>query len=368
MSPAAPLYRSNWGQIEYRFADGQYDPLPALAMDLIGRHVAVIIFAGARNPSEEPAWRSLRASNIPIVFNGVGDPVGSGLVSSFNRPGGNITGIVPLNTLMGKHMGLLHELVPDAKTIAVLANNPQTLQSVNPQTLQSYNDEARKSAATLGVQLFFLFARSEGEIDAAFAAMNQQRAEALVVVTSPFFVTRAKLIASLADRYRLPAIYSRREYAEAGGLMSYGYDVADGYRLMGGYAGRILKGDKPADLSVFQPTKFPLVINLKTAKAVGITVPATLLALANEVIETPHASIAANSSRSSAARRHGRSRHTRSRATGCGASACSCRSTKTIPSRSVASLRSRRRLRAWVGPMAATCGWTFVGRALTPVG
>jgi putative ABC transport system substrate-binding protein len=263
--------------IEYRFADGQGDRLPALAMDLTARHVAAIVYVGAGSPPADATWRPLRASNIPIVFNGPGDPVDSGLVSSFNRPGGNITGIVPLNTLMGKFMGLLHELVPHAKTIAVLAGNPQTL--------QPYNDEARESAATLGAQLFFLFADAEGEIDAAFGAMNQQRAEALVVTTSPFFVTRAKLIASLASRYRLPAIYARREFAEAGGLMSYGYDVADGYRLLGVYAGRILKGDKPADLPVFQPTKFELVINLKTAKAVGITVPPTLHALADEIIE-----------------------------------------------------------------------------------
>ena len=254
--------------IEYRFADGQYDRLPALAMDQIGRHVAVIIFAGARSPSVEPAWRPLRASNIPIVFNGVGDAVGSGLVSSFSRPGGNITGIVPLNTLMGKFMGLLHELVPDAKTIAVLTNHPQGQQSAK--------DQAREPAATLRVQLLFLLAGSEGEIDAAFAAMKQQRAEALVVPTSPFFVTRAKLIASLAGRYRLPAIYARREYAEAGGLMSYGFDVADGYRLMGGYAGRILKGEKAGDLPVFQPTKFELVINRKTAKALELEIPLVL--------------------------------------------------------------------------------------------
>ena len=211
--------------IEYRFADGQSDRVPALAMDLTGRHVAVIIYAGAGGNPEDAVWRPLRASNIPIVFNGAGDPVRSGLVSSYNRPGGNITGIVPLNVLMGKHMGLLHEVVPNAKTIAVL---------VRSQSMQLVKDEAREPAATLGVQLLFLIANSEGEIDAAFAAMNQQRAEALVVVTSPFFVTRAKLIASLAGRYRLPAIYARREYAEAGGLMSYGYDVADGYRLLGG--------------------------------------------------------------------------------------------------------------------------------------
>jgi putative tryptophan/tyrosine transport system substrate-binding protein len=267
--------------IEYRFADGQYDRLLALGTDLIGRHVAVIFFAAGSPEVGSPyyeAWRLLRSSNIPIVFNGGGspDPVRSGLVSSFNRPGGNITGIFPLNTLMGKFLGLLHELVPDAKTIAVLANLQGNVQR---------RDEDRELAATLGVQLLFFTAGSEGEIDAAFAAMNQQRAEALVVITSPFFVTRAKLIASLAGRYRVPAIYPRREFAEAGGLMSYGYDVADGYRLLGGYAGRILKGEKAGDLPVFQPTKFELVINLKTAKAIGFEIPVKVLALADEVIE-----------------------------------------------------------------------------------
>ena len=222
--------------IEYRFSDGQRDRLPALAMDLIGRHVAVIIYAGAADPPEDAVWQPLRASNIPIVFNGSSDPVRSGLVSSFNRPGGNITGIFPLNTLMGKFMGLLRELAPDAKTIAVLGNIQQQRQQV-------IKDQAREPAATLGVQpLFFLFAdSSEGEIDAAFAVMKQQRAEALVVPTSPFFVTRAKLIAALAARHALPAMYARREFAAAGGLMSYGYDVGDGYRQMGNYAGRILK-------------------------------------------------------------------------------------------------------------------------------
>jgi putative tryptophan/tyrosine transport system substrate-binding protein len=264
--------------IEYRFADGQYDRLLALGTDLIGRQVAVIVFAGASRP-EGPfyeAWRLLRASNIPIVFAAGDDPVRSGLVSSFNRPGGNITGLFSLNVLMGKHMGLLHELVPDAKTIAVL------LRSQNNQLAK---DETREPAATLGVQVLFFPAGTEGEIDDAFAAMNQQRAEALVVVTNVFFVTRAKLIASLAGRYRVPAIYARREFAEAGGLMSYGYDVADGYRRLGGYAGRILKGEKAGDLPVFQPTKFELVINLKTAKALGFEIPAKVLALADEVIE-----------------------------------------------------------------------------------
>jgi putative ABC transport system substrate-binding protein len=264
--------------IEYRFADGQRDRVPSLAMDLIGRHIGVIMYAGAGDPPEDAAWRPLRASNIPIVFNGSRDPVRSGLVSSFNRPGGNITGIFPLNTLMGKFMGLLHELVPSAKTIAVLGAN-------DPQATQFLKDQAREPAATLGVQPLFLFASAEGEIDTAFAAMNHQRAEALVVTTNPFFVTQARLIASLAGRYRLPAIYARREYAEAGGLMSYGYDIADGYRLLGVYAGRILKGDRPADLPVFQPTKFEFIINVRTAKVLGLTVPPTLLTIADEVIE-----------------------------------------------------------------------------------
>jgi putative ABC transport system substrate-binding protein len=177
---------------------------------------------------------------------------------------------------MGKFMGLLHEVVPDAKTIAVLYGGRE------PQLVK---DEAREPAARLGVQVLFFTAGTEGEIDAAFAAMKQQRAEALVVITSPFFVTRAKLIAALAARHGLPAIYARREFAEAGGLMSYGYDVADGYRLLGVYAGRILKGEKAGDLPVFQPTKFELVINLKTAKAIGFEIPVKVLALADEVIE-----------------------------------------------------------------------------------
>jgi putative ABC transport system substrate-binding protein len=223
--------------IEYRFADGQTDRLPALAEDLTGRHVAVIIYAGAGGNSEDAVWRPLRASNIPIVFAAGGsDPVRSGLVSSFNRPRGNITGIFSLNVLMGKHMGLLHELAPDAKTIAVL------LRSQNNQLVK---DEAREPAASLRVQLLFFPAGSDGEIDAAFAAMNQQRVEALVVATNVFFVTRAKLIASLARRYRLPAMYARREFAEAGGLMSYGYDVADGYRRLGGMPAGFSRAKRP---------------------------------------------------------------------------------------------------------------------------
>jgi putative ABC transport system substrate-binding protein len=181
--------------------------------------------------------------------------------------------------LMGKHMELLHELVPGAKTIAVLVTSQYS------PAAHLVKEQARAPAAALGVQLLFLLAGSEHEIEMAFAAMNEQRAEALLVVTSPFFLTRAKLIASLAGRYRVPAIYPRREFAEAGGLMSYGYDVADGYRLLGGYAGRILNGEKAGDLPVFQPSKFELVINLKTAKVLGLEVSPSLIASTDTVIE-----------------------------------------------------------------------------------
>ena len=264
--------------IEYRFADGQYARLPALATDLIRRQVAVIVYAGARNPSNpDSAWQQLRASQIPIVFNTGQDPVRAGLVASFNRPGGNITGISTLvNLLTGKSLGLLHELVPNARTIALLHSALSLNTAVN---------DARAATATLGLQLIVLNADTNSEIDAAFATLNQQRADAMVVATSPFFVTRAKQIAALVASHRLPAIYARREFAEAGGLMSYGYDVGDGYRQMGNYAGRILKGDKAGDLPVFQPTKFELVINLKTAKALGVMVPTTLITISDELIE-----------------------------------------------------------------------------------
>ena len=264
--------------IEHRFADGQYDRLPALAADLTGRQVAVIAFAGARGTIVDAAWRQLRASNIPIVFNSGIDPVLSGFVSSLNRPGGNVTGIYSLvGVLTAKNLGLLHDLVPKAKTVAMLAD-AAGLDAVAVKDI-------REAAAPLGLKLIILSANTEGEIEAAFASLDQQRADAMIVPTNPFFVTRAKLIAALAARHGLPAIYARREFAAAGGLMSYGYDVADGYRQMGNYAARILKGDKPADLPVVQPTRFQLVINLKTAKALGLTIPETLLATADEVIQ-----------------------------------------------------------------------------------
>ena len=259
--------------IEYRFSNGQYDRLPALMTELTSRQVSVLVVAGVAGT----VAGQMRASQIPIVFNVGGDPVRAGLVASINRPGGNITGIFVSLVRTGKNFGLLHELVPDAKTVATL---------VDATTTDSLRlTEAREAAATLGVQLRVLVAGSDSELDSAFATLNRERADAMVVTTSPFFVSRAKQIVALVARYRVPAIYARRQYAEAGGLMSYAYDLPDGYRQMGNYAARILKGTKPADLPVLQPTKFELVINLKTAKALGLTVPPTLLALANEVIE-----------------------------------------------------------------------------------
>jgi putative tryptophan/tyrosine transport system substrate-binding protein len=263
--------------IEYRFADGQSDLLPALGADLTSRQVAVIVFAGGLGAEE--VLRFVGASQIPIVLN-VGPAIDL-LVSSYNHPGGNITGINSfVGSLTTKNMSLLHELVPNAKTIALLRGTSVTA-LFQPQV----EDQAREAAATLGLQLLVLDAGTDGEIDAVFVAVNRQRPDAMLVASTPFFVTRAKQIAALAARQGVPAIYSRREYAEAGGLISYGYDVADGYRQIGKYADRILGSEKAGDLPVFQPTKFELVINLKTAKALGLTVPPTLLAVADEVIE-----------------------------------------------------------------------------------
>jgi putative ABC transport system substrate-binding protein len=265
--------------IEYRFADGRYDRLLALAADLAGRRVAVIVFGGVVSSDQEMV-RFMRASQIPIVFAAGADPVRAGLVSSLNRPGGNMTGVYSLAAeMMGKQLGLLHELVPNAKTIALL---------LDPGIGQGQGQgprDAREGAATLGLQLLVLNAATEGEIDAAFAAANRQPPAAMAVATSPFFITRAKQIAALAARHGVPAIYARREYTAAGGLMSYGIDVADGYRQIGNYAGRILKGSKPADLPVVQATRFEFIINLKTAKALGIEIPPKLLLLSDEVIE-----------------------------------------------------------------------------------
>jgi putative ABC transport system substrate-binding protein len=247
--------------------------------DLAQRKVGVIVFAGF-GPIEELV-QQVRASSIPIVFITGIDPVRTALVASLNRPGGNVTGVTTLSReLLGKQLGLLRDLVPKAATIAALVD-PETLRILQPNALR----EARDVAAALGQKLLVLEARTADEIDAQFASLDREPADAMLVVVSPFFLTRAGQIAALATRRSIPAIYFRREFADAGGLMSYGYDVANGYRELGRYAGRILNGEKPADLPVIQPTKFGLVINLKAAKAINFEIPPLVGALADEVIE-----------------------------------------------------------------------------------
>jgi putative ABC transport system substrate-binding protein len=263
--------------IEYRFADGRYDRLPAT--DLTQRKVGVIVFAAL--VAVEELLRQVRASPIPIVIGFGLDPVRVGLVASMNRPGGNVTGVKSFGAeVSGKQLGLLHDLVPKAATIAALFD-PRESEDSNPIWLR----DARDAAATLGEKLLVLEASTEEEIDAQFASLDREPADAMLVIYSPFFLTRAGQIAALAARHRIPAIYFRREFAEAGGLMTYGNNAAEGYREMGRYAGRILNGEKPADLPIIQPTKFELVINLKAAKATNLEIPPLVRALADEVIE-----------------------------------------------------------------------------------
>jgi putative ABC transport system substrate-binding protein len=266
--------------IEYRFADGRYDRLSAQLTALTQRKVGVIVFAGLVSPEE--LLQQVRASPIPIVFNTGLDPVRLGLVASMNRPGGNVTGVNVLSSeLPGKHLSLLHDLVPKAARIAALVDS---IQRSGGQIALALRD-ARDATAALGQKLLVLEAGTAEEIDAQFAKLDWEPADAMLVIASPFFTTRAGQIAALAARHRIPAIYVRREFAEAGGLMSYGYNVADSYREMGRYAGRILNGEKPADLPVFQPTKYELVINLNAAKAINLEIPPLVRALADEVIE-----------------------------------------------------------------------------------
>jgi len=262
--------------IEYRFADAQYDRLPAMLAELTRRQPAVIIFAGLVGNMSQ----GLRDSPIPIVFNAGFDPVRTGLIASINRPGGNLTGVLGLvGELTGKHFERLHELVPKAANFGVLQN------PVSSGFDNRVPSDATDAAARLGLRLRFINADTDDELEGIFTALGRQQIEALVVTTSPFFLTRARLIARLAANYRVPAIYARREFADAGGLMSYGFEVGDSYRQIGIYAGRILRGEKPAELPIIMPTKFEMVINLKVAKALGLSVPPTLLALADEVIE-----------------------------------------------------------------------------------
>jgi putative tryptophan/tyrosine transport system substrate-binding protein len=263
-------------KIEFYFADGELDRLPALAADLVRRQPAVIVAVGS---DRSAAAARAADANLPIVFNSAIDPVLVGFVASFSRPGGNMTGTYSANgELTSKMLGLLHELVPKATTIALL--HTSGLPQVQLQLIQ-----AREAAATLGLRLLDFSAGTNREIEAAFMRLVEQRAEALLVPTNPFLISRAEIIAAFAARYGLPAIYGRRNFAAAGGLASYGDNVAEGYRQDGLYAGRILKGEKPAELPVVQVSKFEFVINLKTAKALGLTIPETLLATADEVIQ-----------------------------------------------------------------------------------
>jgi putative ABC transport system substrate-binding protein len=261
--------------VEYGFAEGQLDRFPVLVSDLVRRQVSVLVVT-----SNTGALVAKHAtSTIPIVFSVGDDPVASGLVPSLNRPSGNLTGVYQFTTgLEAKRLGLLHEMVPKATTIAVLVNP-------NFSGAKTQLHDVQEAAPRLGVQLVVVRANVESDFDAAFATLVQQRAGALLVCASPFFNGRRQQLVVLAARHAVPAIYEWRDFAEAGGLMSYGTILADAYRQAGVYAGRVLKGAKPADLPVVQATRFEFVINLSTAKALGIEVPPTLSARADEVIE-----------------------------------------------------------------------------------
>ena len=262
--------------IEYRWAEGHYDRLPALAADLVDRQVAVILAGGGADPAKAAKAASTK---IPIVFNSAADPVRTGLVASISRPGGNITGISLLaSALDAKKLGFLRELVPHTPMIGALVNP-------NYAEAKFQSAEFQAAASRLDVASIVLSGGAETDINTAFATMVQQHAGALVVGTDPFFTARRDQLVELAARYSIPVMYFQREFVAAGGLISYGPNYADGYRQAGVYVGRILKGEKPADLPVMQPTKFELVINLKTAKALGLQIPDKLLALADEVIE-----------------------------------------------------------------------------------
>jgi putative ABC transport system substrate-binding protein len=262
--------------IEYRWAEDQYERLPELAADLVRRQVAVIATIGG-NAASMAAKAATRT--IPIVFHGSVDPVEAGFVASLNRPGGNLTGVVTLNIDTGqKRVELIHELVPAASTIGLILNPTNAVAEAQTKDLQA-------AARTLGLKLHVLQASTEAEFEPAFAALKQLRAGGLVIGTDGFLVSRSEQLAALTLRHALPAIFQYRAFVEAGGLMSYGGSVTDSYRLSGIYTGRILKGEKPADLPVQQATKVELIINLKTAKALGLTVPLPLLGRADEVIE-----------------------------------------------------------------------------------
>jgi putative ABC transport system substrate-binding protein len=262
--------------IEYRWALGQYDRLPAMASEFARRPVAVMTTTGG-----EPSAFAAKAATttIPIVFSIGGDPVKAGLVASYNRPGGNLTGISLLTSpAEPKRIGLLHQLVPQATAIGFLLN-PNLPQA------ESQIRDVQEAAGSLNLQVHILRASTDREIDSAFEAVALQHIEALAVAADPFFDTRREKLVALTARYAVPTMYHFREFALAGGLLSYGIDASEGYRLVGVYTGRVLKGDKPAELPVIQAVKFQLVINLKTAKALGVKVSDNFLSLADEVIE-----------------------------------------------------------------------------------
>jgi putative tryptophan/tyrosine transport system substrate-binding protein len=262
--------------IEFRWTEGQIDRLPGMAADLVQRRVSVIV-----TTASVPAINAAKAATaaIPIVFQTAADPVAFGLVASLSRPGGNVTGATSLNVEVGaKRLELLHELVPRATVIALLVNPTSPI-------AEAYSRDAQAAARTLGLQLNVLRASTEHEIDTAFTTLVQLRAGGLVIGADAFFNSQSEQLAGLTVRHAIPAVYSLRRFAAAGGLMSYGGDITEQYRQIGDYTGRILKGEKPADLPVLQPTKFEFIINLKTAKALGLFVSNQMQLLADEVIE-----------------------------------------------------------------------------------
>ena len=262
--------------IEYRWADGRSDRLPAMAADLVHRRVTVI--AATSTPAALAAKAA--TTTIPIIFEMASDPTRLGLVASLNRPGGNVTGVTNANVdIAPKRLQLLHELLPAASVIALLVN------PANPTVAETNTKGLQAAAGALGLELHVLNASTEGDFDGVFAKLIQLRAGGLVIGPDPFFSSRSEQLAALAVRHAVPTIYQNREFAVAGGLLCYGGDVTVAYRVAGNYTGRVLKGDKPADLPVQQNTKVELIINLKTARALGLNIPNTLIGRADEVIE-----------------------------------------------------------------------------------